>query len=54
MRYPGTMKRFVLGSVALIAIGVTIQVRAHAADLAVKALPPPAATELQQRATDWG
>jgi hypothetical protein len=44
MQYPGTMKRFVLGSVALIAIGVSIQVRAHAADMAVKALPSPGAT----------
>ena len=40
LRYPGTMKRFVLGSVALIAIGVSIQVPAHAADMAVKALAP--------------
>jgi opacity protein-like surface antigen len=44
MQYPGTMKRFVLGSVALIAIGVSIKVPAQAADMAVKALPPPAYT----------
>jgi len=36
----GTMKSAVLGSVALIAIGVSIP--AHAADMAVKAPPPSA------------
>ena len=36
----GTMKSVVLGSVALIAIGVNIP--AHGADMAVKAPPPPA------------
>ena len=43
MRYPGPRKRFVLGSVALIAMGVSI-VPAHAADMAVKAPPSPAYT----------